>query len=372
MSASPAEYHAIQRCCGALVTAVFDTGYIPKADRAEAVRVAIAEHLVPVEVDFAADRVPAAHIAITELAALTVWNSTCTAVKVHRTAAQTHDDFTPSIFMGLQMTGSCVVVQHGREAILRPGDLVICDSTSPFLISDADGIRQHKFRIPLDRLALPADVIRRVCAVNLSPGHPITDLTATYFHRLALRPGLFDRPGGDLVSQPSIELLRAVITTHLDAAELGKESRHATLFVRIMGYIRTHLREPDLTAGRIAAEHHISVRQLYRILAGEGISLGDWIRARRLEGCRNDLASTGYGEPIFAVAHRWGFTDASSFTRMFRATFGVSPRQWRETNRHRPHPTGQSFPGRTAQRVPRNMHGVPELSATGPTVAEPI
>jgi hypothetical protein len=183
---------------------------------------------VPVEIDFAADRGAAARIAITDLAALTVWTSACTAVKVHRTAAQTHDDFTPSIFMGLQMTGSCVVVQHGREAILRPGDLVIYDSTSPFLISDVDGIRQHKFRIPLDRLALPADVIRRVCAVSLSPGHPITDLAATYLHRLALRPTVFDRPGGDLVSQPSIELLRAVITTHLDAVELGKESLHAT------------------------------------------------------------------------------------------------------------------------------------------------
>jgi AraC-like DNA-binding protein len=258
-------------------------------------------------------------------------------VKVHRTAAQTHDDFTPSIFMGLQMTGSCVVVQHGREAIVRRGDLVIYDSTSPFLISDVDGIRQHKFRIPLDRLALPADVIRRVCAVSLSPGHPITDLAATYLHRLALRPGMFDRPGGDLVSQPSIELLRAVITTHLDAVELGKESLHATLVVRIMEYVRTHLREPDLSAGRIAAEHHISVRQLYRILADEGISLGDWIRARRLEECRKDLASTGAGDPVFAVARRWGFTDPSSFARMFRATFGMSPREWRETNRRPPH-----------------------------------
>jgi len=51
---------------------------------------------------------------------------------------------------------------------------------------------------------------------------------------------MFDRPGGDLVSQPSIELLRAVITTHLDAVELGKESLHATLVVRIMEYVRTH------------------------------------------------------------------------------------------------------------------------------------
>jgi hypothetical protein len=92
------------------VTAVFDAGQIPKADRAEAVRAAVAKNLVPVEIDFAADRGPAAaHLAITDLADLTVWSVTSTAVKVHRTAALTHDDFTPSIFMGLQMTGSCVV-----------------------------------------------------------------------------------------------------------------------------------------------------------------------------------------------------------------------------------------------------------------------
>jgi hypothetical protein len=41
------------------------------------------EHLVPVEIDFAADRGPAAaRIAITDLAELTVWTSTSNAVKV--------------------------------------------------------------------------------------------------------------------------------------------------------------------------------------------------------------------------------------------------------------------------------------------------
>jgi len=31
----------------------------------------------------------------------------------------------------------------------------------------------------------------------------------------------------------------------------------------------------------------------------------------------NDIASTGFGDPICAVARRWGFTDASNFARMF-------------------------------------------------------
>ena len=94
-----------------------------------------------------------------------------------------------------------------------------------------------------------------------------------------------------------------------------------------------HLREPDLDAGRIATEHHISVRQLYRILAAEGISLGDWIRSRRLEGVRRDLALPFLKDPISEVSRRWGFTNDSSFARVFRANFGVSPSEWRELAR---------------------------------------
>lgn len=316
------------------MTTTFDARQIPNADRAEAVRLTISESFLPVEMDFSADHgLAAARGAVTDLGDLTILSVTSTAVEVRRTAALTRDDDRPSIVLGLQMSGSCVVAQHGRQTLLRPNDLVVYESKAPWVISDGDGIRQHKFRIPLDRLALPPDAIRQICAVNLAPGHPIADLAGAYFRRLAARPGMFDRPGGAVVSQPSIELLRALITTHLDAEELGDEALHLTQFVRIMEYVRSHLRDPDLSAGRIAAEHHISVRQLYRILAGGDISLGDWIRQRRLEECRKELASNRFADPISVVARRWGFTDASSFARMFRAEFGTSPRDWREMNR---------------------------------------
>jgi transcriptional regulator GlxA family with amidase domain len=39
--------------------------------------------------------------------------------------------------------------------------------------------------------------------------------------------------------------------------------------------------------------------------------------------------------PIAAVARRWGFSDASSSVRMFRTSYGLAPREWREQNRHR-------------------------------------
>ena len=318
------------------MTIRFETRDVPEADREEAVRATVSRTLAPLEIDFSPDRGPAsASVEITDLTELTVWSVTTSAVKVQYRALP-RDDFRPSLFLGLQKTGSCVVDQRGRQITLRPGDLAVWDSTNPFVIADDDGLTQHKFRIPLDRLALPIDVIRQVGAIRLCPEHPISDMAVTYFDRLATSPEAFDRPGGDVVSQPGVDLLRAVITTHLDAVDLGREALQATLVLRIMEYVESHVREPDLAAGRIAAEHHISVRQLYRILAAEGISLGDWIRTRRLEGARRELAAAFLHDPVSVVARRWGFTDASSFARMFRTSFGVSPGEWRQLSRQLP------------------------------------
>jgi AraC-like DNA-binding protein len=185
--------------------------------------------------------------------------------------------------------------------------------------------------LPIDRLALPHELITQSCAVTLSAEHPVADLAATYFRRLAARLDDFDLPDANAIAAPSIELVRALITTHLDAAELGKDAVHATLQLRILEYLGAHLREPDLKAAQVASEHHISVRQLYKVLPAAGVTLGDWIRAERLAGCRRDLVDPATRTtPIASIARRWGFTDASSFARMFRTAYGVSPRQWRD------------------------------------------
>jgi AraC-like DNA-binding protein len=320
------------------MTIVLDARSVPAADRAEAVRETIASTIVRVEIDFPAEQGPAsAYGAISQLGQLTVCSVRSNALTVERTPTLARDDLAPSIFLGLQLAGASLVVQGDREAVLKPRDLVIYDSTAPYTLVDSGGIRQHFFRVPIEALGLPHDVIRQVCAVTLSPGHPVADLAATYLHRLASRPDIFTQPGAEAVSHPSVELVRALITTHLDAVALGREPLQATLQLRILEYVRARLGDPGLSAALIAAEHHISVRHLYNVLAVGGISLGDWIRKQRLEGCREDLAHAGLrATTIATVSRRWGFTDPSSFGRVFRAAYGLSPREWRALAQHDP------------------------------------
>lgn len=322
------------------MTLVLDTRTVAAEVRGDLVRETIAATVVPVHIDFPAPSGPAVRGAISDFGHLRVCSIRSNATKVERTPRLARDALTPSIFLGLQLEGSSLIVQDGREVVLDQGNLAFSISTSPYTLIDGSGVRQHFFSIPVAALALSHDAVRRLAAVSLSPGHPITDLTRAYLGRLAARPRSYSSVAAGAVGRPSVELVRALITTHLDAAALTTDSLDTTLQLRLVEYIRWHLHEPGLNAAQIAAAHHISVRHLYNVLAASNISLGDWIRGQRLEACRDELRRpASHHLTIAAIAHRWGFRDSSSFGRVFRSTYGLTPRAWRNLGARTYHPT---------------------------------
>ncbi len=309
---------------------IVDSSTMPAGMRSEAMR-AVAARIIPVELDFPVTG-PVVRGTLADLGALRISSIRSNVTKVERTPRLANDDLEPSLLLGLQAGGSSLVVQDGREAVVRPGDLVVYRSTSQYTLVDAEGYRQHQLRMPLGNLALPRDVVRQVTATRLSPGHPVADLATVYFQRLVGRTKALAGAAADAVSQPSMELIRAVISTHLDVTSMAaRESLQATLQIRILEYVRAHLGDPTLNAAQIAVEHHISVRHLYNVLASGGIPLGEWIRRHRLEACREELGrGRSQNLTIASVSQRWGFRDASTFGRLFRAEYGLSPREWRE------------------------------------------
>jgi AraC-like DNA-binding protein len=99
---------------------------------------------------------------------------------------------------------------------------------------------------------------------------------------------------------------------------------------RIQRFIDEHLSDPGLRPAEIAAAADISTRHLHRLFSKSGGTLGDCIRERRLEQCRNDLANPNLGrKTITEIAFSWGFSDSAHFSRSFRKQFGISPRKFR-------------------------------------------
>ncbi len=61
-----------------------------------------------------------------------------------------------------------------------------------------------------------------------------------------------------------------------------------------------------------------------------------YVQSRRLELVRADLADPDLAsEPIARIAERRGFFCAASFSRAFRRTYGMTPRDMRTTSRPR-------------------------------------
>ena len=70
------------------------------------------------------------------------------------------------------------------------------------------------------------------------------------------------------------------------------------------------------------------MRTVNRIFNATGQTVGEVIRVRRLARAREDLVDSD--RPVSAIAHRWGFSDPSHFTRSFKAHYGASPREYRQ------------------------------------------
>src|SRR5205085_1241587 len=133
-----------------------------------------------------------------------------------------------------------------------------------------------------------------------------------------------------------LDLLGTVLAERLDCAPPDPDAAHRALMVQITAYIEAHLGEAGLAPAQIAAAHHISLRQLHKLFHASGTTVAGWIRQRRLEHCGHDLRDPRWcGRPVAAIGARWGYPDPAHFSRLFKAAYGVGPRDYRASVRLR-------------------------------------
>ena len=110
----------------------------------------------------------------------------------------------------------------------------------------------------------------------------------------------------------------------------GAKAMRAALLHRACLNIDQRLDDPDLNVAGAAEANGMSVRYLQKLFEERGDTFAAYVRRRRLEQCRADLADPRNSSvSITSICFRWGFNDAASFSRAFSAAYGVSPRVFR-------------------------------------------
>src|SRR5690606_23317769 len=87
---------------------------------------------------------------------------------VHRTLALISAEDPTHYKVSLQLEGSGLVAQDGRQAVLAPGDLAIYDTSRPYTPEFTANTRSLVMAFPQDVFEVPSTLIRAITAVRLS------------------------------------------------------------------------------------------------------------------------------------------------------------------------------------------------------------
>jgi len=252
-------------------------------------------------------------------------------------AAEHIDDGPADYLLSLQLAGTAQFRQDDRLARVGPGDLVFYDSSRPVEIVSGEGYRSLCFRFPTQGLGAHRRAAE-LTATTLDAAHGLTPAVAGLL--TGLHEGL-ERPGGahpDAVrtaARHATELARTLFDDELGRRGLlVTPDPHAELRARIDRHIDEHLADPTLSPRTIAAAMFVSTRHLHALLAEDGRTVAGTVRERRLERCLADLADPRQARtPVSAVALRWGFTNATRFGQLVKATTGRTPVAYRRAMR---------------------------------------
>ncbi len=250
-----------------------------------------------------------------------------------RTPALLSGDDTRIYGIELQIEGSSVIEQDGVRSVLNPGDYTLYDSTRPFKRFFDERVRIFVLRFPQNMVSLPSHTMRTITAMRLGADEGIGVVVSPFMQTIADNMDELGGWAGMRVMHSLIDLVGAALAEKLYVEDKLAGGSRAQGFLRVCDYIMENLSDPSLSPDTIAAATFISTRQLHKLFHAERVTVSQWVRDRRLEQCRRQLADpTESGTSVGDIAANWGIFDGAHFSRIFKQTYGVSPREYRRTH----------------------------------------
>lgn len=218
------------------------------------------------------------------------------------------------------------VEQHGRVALVGPGDCVLVSGRAPYRINHTEPMEGMSLAIPADLLLgwLPEPdlVTARTLHGDQGWGH---SLAATLTNFQASAPAELA-----LATSVVVDQILAHLAIAAGATDTSTTRHQRTLLNRLANTLSDRFCEPDLDPSRLAEEHGLSKRYVHMIFAKAGTSFCRELEKIRLERAKRLLEDRRFnGIDIMEIALRCGFRDSSGFSKRFRDRYGAPPSLYR-------------------------------------------
>lgn len=299
----------------------FSTSGLSSDERVELWERHNADALIDLRARTIDDSVLQARETVFRLGNLQLADVVATAHVVERSATQIATSRVDGVALYFALHGESFFYHDSGVQLQRPGTMVLCDVSRPFMRGFAQGLEELVVRIP-------RDVFEAIAGRGV-PTSPITlsfnDVPDGNDHAAALARlvrSTLEHPDPESMAtteQRAFELVHAM----LNSAGSSQAYRRAAL-----AFIDRQLTDRSLSVGRVARGIGVSERHLARVFAETGTGVARRILERRLELAFRLLSAPGC-PAVSVVADRCGFASAPHFARVFRERYELTPAEVR-------------------------------------------
>lgn len=290
----------------------------------------VCSQILPVTIDPRNDAVPDAEMACRSLGALRIRDVVGGDHVYTRDQRAVRRGDPDTVQIGMPLKGASLLVQDGREAVLKAGDVVVYDSSRPFTLVMDSKFWWQVFLLPTVKLRRSDRELAQVTAIPMSSAHGMPRVVAQFLRGLAAEAaGLEDQSGAVALGENASDLIATLVRSRFgkpwDVAD-----QDAVLVQAVQSFIADHHARTDLDPQQIARANGISVRKLHALLRPTGRSASERIRDERLAAIRRDLTDPRLARrAIGRIAASHGMPNQSAFARLFRQIEGSTAAEYR-------------------------------------------
>jgi AraC-like DNA-binding protein len=267
-----------------------------------------------------------------ELGPVTIFRIVAAANTMIRTSRAIARGDPECLHLEVILRGQMNAAQEGRTGIARSGDVISYETSHPAVFRADRPFESIVVRVPKSLLGQEAARISALTAVALPGTERLPGAAAAYFQRLAadLAADALGPVEAPAAAGRVVDLVRGLYCGSRPLRQPQRLRSRAEILLTIESFIEDNLGDPALQPAGIARASYISPRYLHKLFESEGTTVCRWIRASRLERCREDLRDPALAHhTMLAIATRWGLPGAQHFSRAFRGAYGCSPREFR-------------------------------------------